>query len=158
MALIGAFAYATYVVIDRGTEEFQKFSTTMVLNSLANEIGHEWEKTGQLPDDAEGKSKLKGVTDGYLQPIVYESDGTSFTLRSRGPDGILMTDDDITAGPFSSSEEATSIPELGSSDFDFDGDFGSEEFEAEIEKQIEKTRRQAEKAQREMESKFNQNN
>lgn len=154
LALGGLLIYTGYIAVNRVATEYQRMATSFILESESRRIGEEWESTGVLPSEVDGAEMLELKTDAYGQPIVYETDGESFTLRSRGEDGTLMTEDDITAGPYDSAEEAASVEPIDMKEFDFEGEFGSSGFEADIQKQIEDSRREVEKMKQEIESEF----
>lgn len=145
LALGCLLVYSSYIVIDKATTEFQRFGTEAVLNSEARRVGQRWKSSSELPDEVEGAEMMQGKTDIYGQPIVYETDGESFTLRSRGPDGALLTEDDITAGPFKSSEEATTMPDIDLGDWEEEWEGGGD-FEMQIKQQIEEAQREMERS------------
>ena len=62
-----------------------------------------------LPSQEEGDELVAGSTDMWGNPIEYETDGFSFSLRSPGQDGIPDTEDDVVTGPFADPESAKAI-------------------------------------------------
>jgi hypothetical protein len=77
---------------------FQETITTEILTQKANELSNEWETNEKLPTQAEGDALVAGSPDLRGNPCQYETDGESFSLRSKGADGMMDTDD-IVVGP-----------------------------------------------------------
>ena len=100
LVLLGFFAFSAYQVAQNAGTIIQDFAIEASLTQQAQAIGDQWEDTEILPTQAEGDEILKGKRDPIGNQIVYETDGTSFTLRSAGADGTLQTEDDNTVGPF----------------------------------------------------------
>ena len=77
----------------------------------AAEIGHRWEELERLPTQEEGDKVLIGigVTDPMNNSLVYETDGSSFSIRSAGTDGVLETEDDIVVGPYFDPQTAIDL-------------------------------------------------
>lgn len=76
------------------------------LEEAAAEIGYAWEKQQQIPTQEEGDALLNGKNDMMNNSLVYETDGTTFSIRSAGADGVLETEDDIVVGPFEDPQTA----------------------------------------------------
>ena len=83
--------------------------TEVQLEQAASEIGSVWQEQQQLPTQEEGDEILIGKTDRMNNPLVYETDGTSFSVRAAGADGILDTQDDIVVGPFEDPQTAIDL-------------------------------------------------
>ena len=109
LVALGAVFYGAFTVVETVKKGVENIGTQVQLSAEANEIALEWQDSGELPNEEDGQAAVAGTTDMYGNQIIYETDGTSFTLRSRGLDGELNTDDDITVGPFSDPEEALSF-------------------------------------------------
>ena len=120
LVAVGIAAFSVYRVAQTASESISAFGTEAQTHILSEQIGKKWLETGEVPTQAEGDAILDESTDLYGQPLIYETDGVSFSVRSCGPDGMVNTDDDIVAGPFLVPEETQ----------DFDPE---QEFEAEIE-------------------------
>ncbi|MEM7453368.1 MAG: DUF4190 domain-containing protein [Planctomycetota bacterium] len=83
--------------------------TSNSMGQASSLIGDQWEKSGEVPDVDEGSDIAASVQDGWSTPLRYQTDGSSFTLISDGPDRTFDTADDIVFGPFLSVEEAHQI-------------------------------------------------
>jgi hypothetical protein len=105
---------------------FQEMGTTGQLTQKANEIGYQWEANEKLPTQAEGDALVAGESDMWGNPFQYETDDTSFSLRSSGADGMMDSEDDIVVGPYA---DATSAQTDVYSDFEADWE---EEWDAEL--------------------------
>jgi len=79
------------------------------LEDAAVQIGMAWEEKQRIPTQAEGEEMLMGQNDMMNNSLVYETDGTSFSIRSAGADGILETEDDIVVGPFEDPQTAIDL-------------------------------------------------
>ncbi|MEL7496939.1 MAG: DUF4190 domain-containing protein [Planctomycetota bacterium] len=148
LVLCCTMAYGMYVAVNKMIDSVQVIATQAILTKSANEIGNEWEKTGELPNEVDGQIIIGETKDAYDQPVVYETDGNSFTMRSRGPDGVLITDDDITVGPYSTAEEAKKIYEPDFDDMNFPDDMNEREIEErkrKIREAIDRAKRNAER-------------
>ena len=126
LALAGFLAFSAYQVAQDAGTFFQQFAIEAELYEHARAIGDEWETTSRIPTQAEGEAMLLGKRDSIGNQIVYETDGTSFSLRTAGADGTLETEDDITVGPFE-DVESTRQPMF---DEDFDWDASAEELQS----------------------------
>jgi hypothetical protein len=126
LAFAGFLAISFYRVAQDAGSFFQEIAIETQLNEHASAIGDEWESNDLIPTQAEGDAMLLGKRDMIGNQIVYETDGTSFTLRSAGPDGTLETEDDVTVGPFV-DVESTRQPVF---DEEFDWDASPEELES----------------------------
>ena len=91
-----------------------------VAENIARDVAKEWELTEQLPSEAEGQKLVGDKSDLYENEFRYETDGSSFTIRGAGEDQAFDTEDDITAGPFSSAEEVMELLGEEEEDFEFD--------------------------------------
>lgn len=118
VAVVGFLTFSAYQVAQNAGTFFQEIAIEAQLNEHASAIGNEWESSSQIPTQSEGDELLKGQRDMIGNQIVYETDGTSFSLRSAGADGTLQTDDDITVGPFSDVESTRDL-QFDPSEFDF---------------------------------------
>ena len=121
LAAIIMFSFASYRFTQGIVQIANTANAQFQLQQEAAAIGDKWEELGRIPSQAEGDKVLSGSTDNWANPICYETDGSSFTIRSWGADGISHTGDDVVVGPF---EDATSAQEqfFGDSfeDFEFD--------------------------------------
>ena len=100
-----------------------KMANQSTAEQIARDVAKEWESTGQLPSEAEGLVDTK--LDVYGNAFEYETDGSSFTIRSAGQDQEFNTEDDIEVGPFLKAQEV----------FDQLGEEG--EFELDMEDELE---------------------
>lgn len=100
------------------------------LEQAAVEIGKAWEEQQQIPTQEEGEEMLIGKNDMMNNSLVYETDGTSFSIRSAGPDGVLDTEDDTVVGPFEDPQAAIDL-ESDFEDWGLDDD-SPEDAEAEV--------------------------
>lgn len=123
LVLFCMLMYMTYQVAQTASTAFSKIIVAVELKQDANQVAEQWERTGQIPDQAEGQAILDRSPSFNSNKKIYETDGTSFTLRDVGEDGEPNTPDDVTIGPFNSFEEAKRYePEM--EDFgDFEGEF-----------------------------------
>ena len=119
VAVVGFLAFSAYQFAQNAGTFFQEIAIESQLNEHATAIGDQWESSSQIPTQSEGDELLKGQRDMIGNQIIYETDGTSFTLRSAGADGTLETDDDVTVGPFRDVESTRQL-QFDESDFDFD--------------------------------------
>ena len=86
------------------------------------EIVREYEGEG-IPTQAEGEKIIQNKMDAWQNQLRYETDGSSFSVISDGPDGKPNTADDKRCGAFSSIEEARNeVEPFGhlEEDFEFD--------------------------------------
>ena len=137
---VGFLAFSAYQVGQQVAKSagslLQEFPVMIQLNQEAETIGNEWERLSHVPTQAEGDELLKGKRDTMGNQLVYETDGTSFSLRTAGADGTLDTDDDITAGPFLDLESTRQLAVEGEVEWDedFEGSGIKEMIEAELKK------------------------
>jgi len=103
----------------------------------ASSIGQEWKDSGQVPTEEEGNEQLQGATDMLDNPFIYETDGTTFSIRSAGVDRELNTEDDIVAGPYEDAESAIEEGFEGLDGFEFDEETGEFKFEPDLESEAE---------------------
>ncbi len=99
-----------YKVGQRAGGFIQSIPVYVRLNQEAQIVVDEWNSLDRIPTKQEGDELLKGKRDSMGNPMVYETDGESFSIRTAGPDGTLQTKDDITVGPFSDPQVV--IPEF----------------------------------------------
>lgn len=134
LAIVCAMIFSAYQVGKSASVYLQEFPVSMQLNMEAQTVGNEWEKLERLPNQAEGDLLLRGKRDLMGNQLVYETDGTSFTLRSAGADGTLNTDDDIVAGPF---EDIESTRQFDPSQLDWEQEgFDPESFQELLEQEL----------------------
>ena len=105
----GYMAYQGFQAIDSLGITFREVLATTQLNVAAIEVGHEWERLARIPTQEEGQQIVNGKRDMTGNSILYETDGSSFSLRSAGEDGVLDTDDDVTVGPFSDMQSVKDL-------------------------------------------------
>lgn len=122
---VGFLAYQTYRLANQAGGLIREQLATQQLNAEAITIGYEWQESGNIPSQEKGDELVLGKRDIYGNSIVYQSDGSSFSLRSAGPDEMLETDDDIIVGPFESADQAIEESqnldfEMDETDFDFE--------------------------------------
>lgn len=99
-----------YRIITQGKDVIVSIATVVVVHESANRVGEFWEEHGRLPTQEEGDELIADRKDAWDNPLKYESDEHSFSIRSAGLDGNLNTKDDIVVGPFRSAAEAKQIP------------------------------------------------
>jgi hypothetical protein len=90
-------------------EAIQEVAIQMELQESANDVGDQWRESGSIPTQEEGDKIVAGKTDIFQNPIIYETDGSSFSLRSSGADQIEQTEDDVVIGPYSELEDLEKI-------------------------------------------------
>lgn len=83
----------------------QAEDTAVVMQMATLRIGQAW-KDNKLPDQSAGDALVSVKFDGWGNPLEYVTDGVTFSLISRGPDGTASPDD-IRCGPFTTAEEAS---------------------------------------------------
>ena len=91
LAMIGLVS-ATATVFEQAASYVPMFEAQTVL-------ARDWKEDG-IPDEKTGNELLANQFDIWGNPIKYETDGKSFTLRSAGKDEIMGNSDDLTLGPF----------------------------------------------------------
>ncbi len=84
-------------------------SNESLAQEYASDVAEEWKLTDQLPSQEEGQKLLEGQTDFYGNELRYETDGSSFSIRTTGEDQLFDTEDDIVVGPFSEAQEAIDL-------------------------------------------------
>ena len=112
--------YSTYQITKNVGATLQILNVEMQLKSEAIEIGAQWESTGVIPTLDEGTELIGDESDLFGNPIEYETDGASFSLRSAGPDGLSQTEDDIVVGPFDEASDATVLQDEMENEFEFE--------------------------------------
>ena len=119
LALVGLFAYnAVQAVGTMQTAIYQGVSES-IATEIANDVAKEWESTGELPNETDGQSFTEGKTDLFEGGYLYETDGSSFTIRGAGTDLEFNTEDDVTVGPFNNAQEVFDL--VAEDDFGIDG-------------------------------------
>jgi len=122
LVLFCLFLYSTYQFAQNAKTVFSNAITSTELHECAENIAKEWERSGDVPSQAEGQKIVDRLPSFNSQDNIYETDGNSFSIRNIGIDGEAFTEDDLVIGPFESFEDAINIE----SEFDFDPD---EDFE-----------------------------
>jgi hypothetical protein len=116
--------YSTYQAAQNLGMAFGALATEMQADEKAGTIGERWKESGELPSQAAGQDLIGADKDMFGNSFIYETDGTGFSIRSAGPDGVIDTEDDVLSGPFndaqSAIDEANYDDEEGL-DFEFDG-------------------------------------
>ena len=131
LALAGtsAVAYFVFTMSKTVTRAVREVGTQIELSIYADRVAAAWQEDEQLPDQATGQALIADSSDAHGNGLIYRTDGTSFTLVSRGADGELDTPDDVTVGPFYSPEEA----------INFTPDLEGEEMFTDLEAQLEQS-------------------
>ena len=117
LTLVGFLVFSTYQVGKNAGNFLQQFPVMAELYGEANVVRDKWIELDRIPTQAEGDELLKGKKDFTGNPMVYETDGESFSIRTAGPDETLQTVDDNLVGPFFDPEEIPTALESGSGDF-----------------------------------------
>lgn len=118
---VGLLGYQWVQLAREGLTEINSMLAEVQLEQAAAEIGSVWKEREQLPTQEEGEEMLMGRNDMMNNSLVYETDGTSFSIRSAGADGTLETEDDIVVGPFEDPQTAIDL-ELNFEDLESDDD------------------------------------
>lgn len=106
LAVTSVTVYRSYISVTQG---FTLIFAEAQLEQAAVEIGLAWEEKERIPTQEEGDEMLSGRNDMMNNSLVYQTDGTSFSIRSAGADGILETEDDIVVGPFEDPQTAIDL-------------------------------------------------
>ena len=64
-------------------------SNESLAQEYASDVAEEWKLTDQLPSQEEGQKLLEGQTDFYGNELRYETDGSSFSIRTTGEDQLF---------------------------------------------------------------------
>ncbi len=106
----GFLAYAGYQTAQSVGSTFNQFANKALLQQKAMEVASKWEEDETLPSQADGDEIMSSTTDLWGNVIEYETDGSTFSIRSPGQDGIAYNADDIVVGPFADAEAAQESP------------------------------------------------
>ena len=115
LVICGMFIYDFFQAIQAAQSDG---TTKSMAISIASEVADEWERSKELPSEAEGQVFVEGETDLFKSGFRYETDGRSFSIRGAGLDHEFDTEDDVTVGPFKSVKavsDAVEEHELGPS-------------------------------------------
>jgi len=125
LVVFAFLVFSTYRLANEGVGALQEFAVTAQLNREAKLIGEAWEDLDRIPTQEEGEDLLAGKRDINGNSIVYETDGSSFSLRTAGRDGELLTEDDVVVGPFEDADSTKNLID----DFDFENSDWADEIE-----------------------------
>jgi len=100
LVAVGVTAYQGVRLAQDGIYEMRAMIAETQLDQAAADVGEKWNELERIPTQEEGDEMMIGRNDMMNNSLVYETDGSSFSLRSAGADGILETEDDIVVGPF----------------------------------------------------------
>lgn len=118
---VGFLMFVGFQSAQQFSQVIQQSVAEAQLESNANEIGEVWEESGSVPSQEEGDELVANSFDAWGNSVQYETDGSSFSLRSPGQDRMLNTEDDVVVGPFADAESAKSASEDDQSlEWDFD--------------------------------------
>lgn len=102
IAVVNLGGFQTKAFIQKTDAEIKVFKTALKayrldMASYPQELSALWEKPSGLEDDSKWFPALDEPVenDAWGNPYEYTSDGTTFEIRSMGPDGQSNTDDDI---------------------------------------------------------------
>jgi hypothetical protein len=131
------FAIAAFRSVSEMSTFIQEVAIESQAKMHASSIGQDWKDSGELPAEEEGNEQLHGATDMLENSFVYETDGTSFSIRSAGIDRELNTEDDIVAGPYDDAEAAIEEGLQDLEGFEFDEETGEFKFDSKTEAEVE---------------------
>lgn len=104
IAVVNLGGFQTKAFIKKTDAEIKVVKTAlksyrMDMASYPQELSALWEKPSGLEDDTKWFPTLEEPieNDAWGNPYEYSSDGTTFEIRSMGPDGQSNTDDDIVS-------------------------------------------------------------
>ena len=124
LVFVGLFVYNMVQAVGTFQTAILEDHTESMARQIANEVADEWDRSKELPNEAEGQVFAEGETDLFDSGFRYETDGKSFTIRGAGADQMFDTEDDVTAGPFTSAQEV--FDHVAEHEYD---DFGDDGFE-----------------------------
>ena len=137
LGIIGTATYQGFRAAQQGFTQIKAQLAEVQLDQAAADIGAKWQEQDRIPTQEEGDEMMIGRNDMMNNSLVYETDGTSFSIRSAGGDGILETEDDIVVGPFEDPQTAIDLsPNFEDwededwGDMESDGDLSSQPDEA----------------------------
>ncbi len=127
----------------------QSFGTRVILEKQANLIGEQWRSGGELPTQEAGDRLVKFQRDSWGRAIEYETDGSSFSLRSSGRDGVSGNQDDVVVGPFA-DPDAAQRSQIGFNPEELE--MQMDDIQSEIEKEMKKLEQQMKQQQEQLEN------
>ena len=137
LGIIGTATYQGFRAAQQGFTQIKAQLAEVQLDQAAADIGAKWQEQDRIPTQEEGDEMMIGRNDMMNNSLVYQTDGTSFSIRSAGADGILETEDDIVVGPFEDPQTAIDLsPNFEDwededwGDMESDGDLSSQPDEA----------------------------
>jgi len=109
LVFVGVMVYHGVRLAQSEISEMNAMIAEVQLDEAAVDVGEKWNELERIPTQEEGDEMMIGRNDMMDNSLVYQTDGSSFSIRAAGEDGILETEDGLVVGPFEDPQTAIDL-------------------------------------------------